>query len=148
MTDEKQNPQTLPASHSDSGRDESGRWLKGAPPGPGRPKKAKIKDAIAGQYADKPSQLMIKRVAEGLGVDINDVPFFEEVQQLQVWAFLIRALDGSHEHARELLDRTDPKPSRSHVEISTSRGPSNTSGVDDEEARAYWEKLQKADDDG
>lgn len=148
MTDEKQNPQTLPADHEDSGRHADGRWMKGAPPGPGRPKKARIKNAIDGQYADKPSQFMIDRVAESLGIKSHEVPFFEEVQQLQVWAFMIRALDGSHEHARELLDRSDPKPSRSHVEIRTSRGPANTSGIDDEEAQEYWEKLPSADDDG
>ncbi|MEE8551532.1 MAG: hypothetical protein V3T08_09805 [Gemmatimonadota bacterium] len=138
---EKRNPQTLPAGVPGSGRAPGGQWVKGAPPGPGRPKKARIKDAIARQYADKPTTLMYKRVAESLDLDVHEVPLFEEVQELQVWSFMMRSLGGSHEHARELLDRTDPKPSRSTIELKTTRGPVGAGGVSDEEAEEYYDKL-------
>lgn len=142
----KRNPQTLPAGHEDSGRAPDGQWVAGAPPGPGRPRKARIKNAIDGQYADKPTELMRQRVADKLEIEPSQVPFFEEVQQLQVWLFLMLSLGGSHEHARELLDRSDPKPSRSQIEIKTSRGPTNPGGIDDEEADEYYGKLPLSDD--
>ena len=48
----------LPPSQPESGRNDDGTWAKGYRGGPGRPKKAKIKDAIAGQNADKPTECM------------------------------------------------------------------------------------------
>jgi len=147
MIDKKQNPQTLPAENASSGRADNGRWLPGCPGGPGRPKKARIKDAIDGQYADKPTELMYKKVAESLDVERHEVPVFEEVQQLQVWAFILRGLSGSPDHARELLDRTDPKPSRSQIEIKHSRTPASAGGVGDEEADNYYSKLTGDDDE-
>lgn len=107
----------------------------------GRPKKAKIKDAIDGQYAAKPSKFMYEEVAKSLNIDRKEIPVFEEVQQLQAWAFMIRALRGSHEHARELLDRSDPKPSRSTIDVKVNREPSQAASVSDEDAKDYYGRL-------
>ncbi len=137
----ERDPNSLPAGNPESGRNDDGTWAKGRPGGPGRPKKAKIKDAIEGQYADKPTEFMYRRVADGLGIETHEVPVFEEVQQLQVWAFLIRSLDGSQEHAKELLDRTDPKPSRATVDIRQIRAPITGGDVGEEEADDYYERL-------
>ena len=142
----KQN--ALPAGAPESGRTGDGQFAHGNSGGPGRPKKAKIKDAIDGQYADKPTELMYKRVAESLDLERHEVPMFEEVQQLQVWSFLMRSLSGSHEHARELLDRTDPKPSRSTIELNTTRGPMGVGDGSDEDAADYYRKARpKATDE-
>lgn len=147
MEEDTRHPYQKMAREPGSGRTPRGQFAPGGPGGPGRPKKARIKDAIEGLYGDKPTEFMYEQVADGLGIEREEVPEFGEVQGLQVWVFAIRALRGSHEHVRELLDRTDPKPSRATIEIRTGRGPVQTGDVDADEALAYYRLLGGNDED-
>lgn len=115
--------------------------------GPGRQRRARLKEAIEGLYAEKPTDFMLKRAADSLGIDVTQIPPFDEVQQLQAWVFVVRSLEGSQEHARELNDRTDPKPSRSSIDIKVNRSSSQAANVSDEDAAAYYGRLTPEDRD-
>ncbi len=126
-------------------RGEFGMFRKGNPGGPGRPKGAKLSKEIRGQYEEFPTELHYKMAAIGLGIDRVDCPVFETVQALHVWVFTLHGLRGSEAHARELLDRIEPKVSRAQIDIDGNLGRPGmgaAASVGDEEADSYYRRLQ------
>ncbi len=138
---------SLYANHPKSGRNSNGTFKAGYVGGPGRPRGERLKDVINGQYAEEPTSFEITQVAEGLGIDEADIPLFDTVQELMAWGFKIRALRGSDAHARELMDRTDPKPTRVDLtaDIGSTRAIISNSG--DAEGDEYFGRL-RGDDKG
>lgn len=156
---EKRRQELVAQSPNDEARDRRGKYLKGhSKPGPGRPKGAKIKDAIDGQYTDPPTELHYRVALEGLRdrlrcalgrePTLDDIPEFAENQQLQVWVFDMYAKSGSVEHARELLDRIAPKPSRVSLEtVTRARPPMSAMGDEDSPAaRDFMDRLDGDED--
>jgi hypothetical protein len=141
------------------GRKADGKFARGNTVGrhnfrTGRPPGAKLKKAIEGLYAEKPTKLMYQVVLEGLESlleaslgrkpTLADIPEFEENQQLQIWVFHVYAIHGSTEHAKELLDRISPKPSRVSIDATVlPRPPMGAAGDgSDEAARAFYKRLE------
>ena len=126
-------------------RGEHGMFRKGNPGGPGRPKGAKLSKEIARQYDMIPTELHYKRAALGLGIETHEIPIFETVQALHVWVFSLHGLGGSEGHARELLDRIEPKVSRAQVDIDGNLGRSNMGAATetgDEDADRFYRRLR------
>ncbi len=126
-------------------RGEHGMFRKGNPGGPGRPKGAKLSKEIAGQYEEDPTELHYKMAALGLGIDRCDVPVFETVTALHVWVFSLHGLRGSEAHARELLDRVEPKVSRAQIDLDGNLGRPGVgaaASVGDEDADRYYRRLR------
>ncbi len=123
----------------------SGAFRKGNPGGPGRPKGARLSKEIRGQYEEKPTVIHYDMVALGLGIGVDEIPIFGTVQALHVWSFTLHGLRGSESHARELLDRIEPKVSRTQVDIDANLGRGgmgNATQTGDEDADDFYRQLQ------
>ena len=134
--------QTLRARNPRSGRAPNGGFIKGCAPGPGRPKKAKIKEAIDFRYGEEPTALDYKAAVigvNGLVKKADDIPRFNTVQELQVWVFSMRAIAGSTQHSEELLGRSDPKPGRLNIELNKPR--TTIEPVAEDVARSWYDNL-------
>ncbi len=134
-----------PGAEGNEIRGDHGQFREGNPGGPGRPKGAKLSKEIRGQYEEKPMPIHYEMVAFGLAIEVSEIPAFDSVQALHVWAFTLHGLRGSESHARELLDRIEPKISRSQVDIEGNLGRSgmgDMGAVDDEDAARYYRRLQ------
>lgn len=126
-------------------RDDCGAFRKGNPGGPGRPKGARLSKEIRGQYDEKPTTIHYEMVALGLGIDVGEVPIFGTVQALHVWAFMLHGLRGSDSHARELLDRVEPKVSRTQIDLDANLGRSamgESMQTGEVEASKFYQRLQ------
>ena len=139
-----------------AGRKTGGQFARGNTTGRkgGRPPGAKLKKAIEGLYAEVPTELMYQTVLDGLKPmlldalgrepTIDDIPQFDENQKLQIWVFHIYAIHGSTEHAKELLDRIAPKPSRVSIDATVHPRPpmAATGDGSDEAAEAFYSRLE------
>ena len=158
-TRRKRREQLRARSPNDPSRTRNGQFKTGAyKGGPGRPKGAHLKINIEHRYAEAPTELdyavvlaglkpilsqALQEMGTGREPNLSDIPEFEQNQQLQIWAFEIRAKFGSTEHAKELLDRISPKPSRLSLEATVQERPAmGYTGTTDSEAEQYHNSLK------
>ena len=122
-----------------------GSFKKGNPGGPGRPRGANLSREIRGQYEEKPTTIHYDMVALGLGIGVDEIPIFGTVTALHVWSYTLHGLRGSEQHAREMLDRIEPKISRAQVDIDNNLGRGGMGeamATGEDEADRFYQRLE------
>lgn len=137
----------LPAG-LDSNRSPSGRFVKGHGVRSGGPRKRKsLKEALLeAQEADATGDLARRLAARAVGDTVENVPYFETVQELQAWVRTMRSLAGCIEDFREIGDRIDPKPQKITLDatLTAKRAPipaAGTAPAEAIEAERYYQSL-------
>ena len=137
----------LPAG-LDPNRSPAGRFVKGHGVRSGGPRKRKsLKEALLeAQEADATGDLARRLAARAVGDTVENVPYFETVQELQAWVRTMRSLAGCIEDFREIGDRIDPKPQKISLDatLTAKRAPIPAAGTAPDEAieaERYYQSL-------
>lgn len=125
-----------------------GRFGRGNPGGPGRPKGPLFMKVLDSSSQEAPTQLHYKMAARGVGIEEDEVPVFETIQLLRAWTLEMAALGGNDQARNALLDRVSPKPSRAIVDVNLG-AQRKTAGIAGEstEAEDYMRELEGGGDD-
>ncbi len=125
-----------------------GRFGRGNPGGPGRPKGPLFMKVLDASSQEPPTPLHYKMASRGTGLEEDEIPVFETVQQLRAWTLEMAALGGNDQARNALLDRVSPKPSRSVVDVNIG-AQRKTSGIagDSTEAEDYMRELEGGSDE-
>lgn len=143
----------LPTGHAPNGKFTRGNIVGRKAAAANRARGKKLIQAIEGLYEAPPTELHylvalhglkdLLREALGREPTIEDIPVFDENQQLQIWIFDVYAKHGSSDHAKELLDRIAPKPSRVTLDATVHPRPPMAAVGDgsDSAAESYYKRL-------
>lgn len=129
-------------------RQANGKFARGNPGGPGRPKGPLFMKVLESSSQEAPSALHYKMASRGTGLEEDEIPVFETVQQLRAWTLEMAALGGNDQARNALLDRVSPKPSRAIVDVNIG-SQRKTSGIAGEstEAEDYMRELEGGGDE-
>ncbi len=127
----------------DGHRDSQGHFARGNPGGPGRPKGPLFMKVLDQNSQDAPTTLHYEMAARGLGLEADQVPVFETIQQLRAWALELASLGGNDQARNALLDRVAPKPSRVVIDASVNHGRASAGTLgESDEADEYLRRLE------